>query len=140
LRAVHTIYFDRRPGIGLLLLRVAVGAALGSYALSGAVLDATALSFTVILGGIELIASPCLLLGFISPVTTLISFADFAVLVHTGRGSCCGLGMNAIAVSAVALVVGAGLAMIGPGAYSLDALLFGRREVIVNTLPGSRRE
>lgn len=123
--------------MGLLLLRAALGIALSLYALKSPAQEATGFSLGEVWLVIEVIASLCMVLGFITPVMSLIAFVDFAVLVHVSRAY---PEFNSNVAEILALMVGAGVALAGPGAYSLDALLFGRREVIVRTIPGSRQD
>lgn len=137
---VQTNYLDRSAGIGLLLLRAVFGAAIGLYALSASLLDATTFSSNAMLAAIDVIAGACLLLGFLTPIASIISFSDFAALMHFNHFELGSSPFNTVVIALSAIVAGVGLALVGPGAYSLDALLFGRREVIVETLPGSRQE
>jgi uncharacterized membrane protein YphA (DoxX/SURF4 family) len=139
LRSVHTVFPDRAAGTGLLLLRAGFAVALCLYALSSSALETTAFPFTFLVI-VQLIVSACVLLGLLTSMAIVLSFGNFAALMHFGQF---GLGCSRFNTNIVLLFVivyGLGLALIGPGAYSLDALLFGRREVIVDILPCSRRE
>lgn len=106
------------PGAGLLLLRVAVVGGTVQY------LDATAIALPPAL---PWCVAALLLAGALTPLACLV---------------CCLLAIGTLsqaewgAPSANALVTGlsaAALALLGPGAFSLDARLFGRRRL---TLPG----
>ena len=139
MRSVHTVFPDRAAGTGLLLLRAGFAVGLCLYALSSSALEATAFPFTFLVI-VQLIVSACVLLGLLTSMAIVLSFGNFAALMHFSQF---GLGcsrFNANIVLLFLIVYGLGLALIGPGAYSLDALLFGRREVIVDILPCSRRE
>jgi len=91
---------DRGPGIGLLWLRLCLAAALcapGTHAGWGAVLCG--------------LAAAMLVLGVLTPLATLMAAAT----------------MFAQQAPWPLVALPAALLMLGPGAYSVDARLFGRR-------------
>jgi hypothetical protein len=98
---------DGRPGAGLLLLRIAIGIALvvQSQAWNDATLQ-RALVFAIAAG---------LVAGFMTPLLALVA------------GATAGFGPYPFVVA-----IGASLALLGPGAYSLDARWFGRREIVID--------
>ena len=110
------------PGWGLLLLRLAIGATvLRPLATAGA-------------GPMTVLAAligTALAVGLLTPVagvtmSALALAATFGAVRHPAATPAASL-----LVAAVALA----LAMLGPGAYSLDARLFGRREVVLSHRP-----
>lgn len=79
---------------------------------------------------IVLVCAACLLVGFLTPIMATI----------TGVGAIAGItsGLQFPAYSLVALVVLAtAIALLGPGAFSIDSQLFGRREILI---PQSTRD
>jgi hypothetical protein len=63
-----------------------------------------------------------LLLGFITQVAALI-YAGVAIFALKTMGGVVGVGFALTGLMAISL------ALLGPGAYSLDARLYGRREI-----------
>ena len=105
------------PGFALLLLRgsVALAVLLEGYAhrqgLSGVVLGAL----------ISLSAALCA--GFLTPIAAALALAIQVAWASVGNG-----GMEA---HGVAILDALALALLGPGAYSVDSYRFGRRVVVL---------
>ena len=68
---------------------------------------------------LSLISAACLLVGFMTPV--------IAVVVIVGAGALALSGQFQPALEIIVLTVT--VALLGPGAFSLDARMFGRREI-----------
>ena len=98
------------PGFGLLLLRAFV-----ALTVITADLDLPRWLFVLFLAG-----GSCLLIGFLTPVAAVIvgvAAVAFAIFFNSSY-------------TVVALIIlAAALALLGPGAFSVDARLFGRREI-----------
>lgn len=102
------------PGLALMLMRLFFGAVL--------IVDASNASsaHSTILACVFIACALTILAGFITPVAAILAaLAETAVLnAHVAQ----------IALLEVApIVVAVSLALLGPGAYSIDARLFGRR-------------
>jgi hypothetical protein len=117
-----------RPGAGLLLLRVAVGGTL-------LVLGGTYLAHARQAGGSNLAAGllaaasgASLLIGFLTPWAVLAGLSAFGLVLYSPSSGTPAL-MNGKLAALLVVVVGAAVALLGPGALSVDARLFGRREI-----------
>ena len=106
------------PGLALLLLRASVATALllQGYGhrlwLSGWML------------GVVVPLCACLCVGFLTPIVAIL-----ALLFHVLAWS--SLSIDSAGMTAIALLDALALAMLGPGAYSIDAYRFGRRVVVL---------
>lgn len=103
------------PGIALLLLRVAVASTVLLHGYTQQ--DDPSLWLVAAL----LLALP-LLAGFLTPIVSALAIAVQCVSLYNMTGP-------ARAFAAILLLSAVALALLGPGAYSLDAVRFGRRVV-----------
>jgi putative oxidoreductase len=123
LQRLFSTFADGWPGLGLLLLRLLTAVALIHFGIAS-VLEAPPLTILV-LQIIGVGAGILLLAGLWTPVAgTLtaivnvwIAFSRF--LSHSGDPW----------IAIIQAVLGAVLAMVGPGAWSIDARLFGRKRI-----------
>ena len=107
------------PGIALLLLRVSVAAMLFIDP-AGRVSWPAPIWLTVV----SLVAAIALATGFLTPILALICGAlKVYALIGTAHGIA--------PLLVLALLLAFAVAMLGPGAYSLDAKMFGRRVVLL---------
>jgi uncharacterized membrane protein YphA (DoxX/SURF4 family) len=115
------------PGIGLILLRIAV--ALGAITHGFSALTAPdgppILVWTI--GLLAIAVGLALLMGFLTPIAG--AAATIGYLVMSVSRHCYACTALYLAVMSAALV------LLGPGAVSLDARLFGRREIIIPLPP-----
>lgn len=83
-----------------------------------------------IINGFVVAVGLCLFIGFLTPFCAVIAcLVELALLVITGGPNGVQLGMSALTAGAAA--------MLGPGAYSVDARIFGRKLI---TIPPGRKE
>jgi len=125
---------DGVPGSGLLFLRVVAGttvAVLGIIHVRATVADITAAA-----GALAIVSGSALVIGLLTPIAGVCAAA--IVLLSTSGLLGDSLVFNCLAavlLSADAIAI----AVIGPGAFSVDARLFGRREVLIPREPRERR-
>lgn len=117
-----------RPGLALLMLRVALAVML---------LEGVAGPF-IRLGSAWFLLAPAavaiaLALGLLTPVVSAL-----CILLEVTTWVTSAMAIEAVHVCAV--LVALSLSMLGPGAYSLDARLFGRRQVILPSSKSSNKE
>jgi hypothetical protein len=110
--------------MALLLLRAVLAFAL--IAAARGCLSSETAAAAVSLGAAALLAT-----GFLTPVAGLLAAIQFALIIMRLMPACSG----AVFDSPMSLVFGVTILLAilgsGPGAYSLDARLFGRREIII---------
>jgi len=119
------------PGFALLLLRFAVG---GTGSLQSAlVISATHhATGSTLAAALAIIMSVALIIGLLTPIATgLLCLGGLAAMIDSGI-----VGYMPLFESSTArvefIVMSAALICLGPGAFSLDARLYGRREIKVN--------
>ena len=114
------------PGIGLILLRFAIGL---SATIQGAY-DLIAPSGATVMGLAAIFVGAALLIGFLTPLAGAAaaignSTIGISLLVESGAipPKAC--------TEAELVVMSLAVVLLGPGAFSLDARLFGRREIVI---------
>jgi uncharacterized membrane protein YphA (DoxX/SURF4 family) len=131
LSTMFSSFPDEWPEAGLLLLRAAAGAGFvaqgaayfGGKQAAGAFTFAVA-AFMVVIGALLLVGSLSRWAAVVAAITSLLSVFPWF------PGPRVGLFETPITTMLAALIATA-LVCLGPGAFSVDARLFGRREVII---------
>lgn len=115
------------PGFALLLLRVSIacGVLLNIYEQPGEV------SIGLLVGSLLLAAF--LFVGVLTPIVALLALAANVAIPMS-----CHSGLQNAGYIAIAGSNALALCLLGPGSYSLDALLFGRR--VINLAPPDDRK
>ena len=107
------------PGVGLLLLRLLVGVTLIAQTVTQ--VRSTELSASEwLMASLIILGAGCLLVGFVTPVT--------AILIGLVSIT---LAFSSFAQTVDIVVQSAVIALLGPGAFSIDARMFGRREILI---------
>ena len=138
MQRVFSTFPDGLPGAGLLLLRGAAGAALlvqgTAYFMDSH--DLSLLTWAIAL--LTVASGAALLIGYLTPFASALaalfslgSVFSWFPLPHLDL-------FEARLTAGLAAVIVVALVCLGPGAYSLDAHLFGRREIIIPSSPSQK--
>jgi putative oxidoreductase len=123
LQRLFSTFADGWPGVGLLLLRLLTAVALIHFGIASVL--AAAPWTTVVLQIIGVGAGILLLVGLWTPLG-----GTLAAIVKVWIAFSCFLSHSGDPWMAIMqAVLGAALAMVGPGAWSIDARLFGRKHI-----------
>ncbi len=137
LRRLYSTFPGEWHGIGLLLLRVAIGGTLilqgSAYLpqLHGLRLEGWAVCLLAFTSG------TALLVGFLTPVASSLAVLGGMGIIFSWLP---GANWNVFArnpLSLAAIIVAVASALLGPGAFSLDARFFGLRKVIIPRSPAA---
>ena len=114
------------PGIGLLLLRVALAT---SCALQGvhaaSIHDASFITYAI--AAVEIVSGVLMLFGFCTPVAAvLIILSEAAAMSLIGSPTA-----SSLALTFYDLALAVAVLMLGPGTFSVDGRLYGRREITI---------
>jgi uncharacterized membrane protein YphA (DoxX/SURF4 family) len=126
LHRLFSTFPDGSQGFGLLLLRAAIGVA----AIFGGVAALDSLA-----GGLAVLSGVSLLIGLLTPVASSL-VALGAILLSISSLSLPVAGqLDSRPLTILVSIVAVAVTILGPGALSLDARLFGRREIIIPRAP-----
>jgi uncharacterized membrane protein YphA (DoxX/SURF4 family) len=124
------------PGAGLLLLRVVVGAALGGHGIL-CLLYSDHMTLVVLVSTTLLLLSGVgLLIGFLTPILSLLTGLECLGIACSWFPFQLMSPFESKLALAPVIAISAAIALLGPGAFSLDARLFGWKEIVIP--PASR--
>jgi putative oxidoreductase len=119
LQRLYSTFPSGRPGIGLLLLRVAAG----GFLIGERVIMMTPLPASPLweMNSVLLCVGACICVGVWTPIVGgIATAAEVAMMLsHPVHAQ----------THCLIAVLGLSLALLGPGAWSIDALLFGRKRI-----------
>ena len=127
MRRLFSTFAHGAPGAGLLLMRIAAGGALVAHGVAG--LAAGSAAPSVALDILSAVMGVLLLLGLWTPIVAALATIDAALLAFSDPAN------QRFYVLLGALA--AALALLGPGAFSVDARLFGWRRVEIRNGNGN---
>jgi putative oxidoreductase len=116
---LFSTFADGWPGAGLLIQRLVVGTML--LYIDFACLDAKSLCVFAVTKSIAALAGVLLMAGLWTPIVGILVAGVETWIVLSANSS--------TVIPLVLAVLGLTLAMIGPGTWSVDALLYGRRRI-----------
>ena len=126
-----------RTGIGLLLLRVALGVIV---LYQGGIDLLTGGPVTLGTWSVELVFGVCAILliaGLYAPCAAAV-LSVLVIIAHYALSPArCGLSASTVSTALVAAIAAA-IVLLGPGALSVDARMFGLREIIIPTAHSKR--
>ena len=137
---MFSMFPDGTPGAGLLLLRAAGGALLiiqsAAYLSDRREVGLLILVVTAVIS----IVGFLLLIGFLTRFVALVAAIVGVSCVFSWLPASSVGPLGIPVTAALAVVIAIAVICLGPGAFSLDARLFGRREVIIPPTSSSRTD
>jgi uncharacterized membrane protein YphA (DoxX/SURF4 family) len=140
LQRLFATFPDGSPGIGLLLLRVGAAGVLIAHG-AACLADRSAPTWgTWAVGVATVLTGALLLIGLMTPLAGALAALDAAGILLSWLPSPTPSTLGAGVASVLLVVVAAAIALLGPGAISIDAALFGRREITIPQPRDATRE
>jgi len=114
----------------LLLLRIVVGTAVSTLGVVYLIRTIEPTALALIAGVLAVVAGAALVAGFLTPASGAAAGLTTLFIVATWPPPSAPVLIDRLA-AAILIVNATALTLLGPGAMSVDARLFGRREIIV---------
>jgi len=145
LRKSYSTFPDGRSGVGLLFLRIVAAVATAAY---GGILlfrldsikhDQISYVSCLILSLVLISGSVFLILGLMMPIVSLLIVLCMVIEVYFRFARISPLEVSSFGLIGLLLLLSILIALVflGPGAFSIDARLFGRRRIFI---PASKKE
>jgi putative oxidoreductase len=131
---------DGWPGIGLLLLRAGAALVLLAQGMACFAGGSVPRWGTLAVGAVAVLSGSLLLIGLMTPVAGALAALDIAGIALGWLPSPLPHGLGPGLAGAFPVIVAMAIALLGPGAISVDAALFGRREIKIPPLRGPARD
>jgi len=126
---------DGWPGTGLVLLRVACGALLTVHGATYVLNNSSQRSAAWVLALVGVASGVLLLIGWLTRLAALVASVACASSVFAWLPAPSSDSFAARLPSILVAVIAAAVICLGPGAFSVDALLYGRHEVVIPKNP-----
>jgi hypothetical protein len=135
LQRLFSTFPDSGPGVALFLLRAIVGLTAivqgVLYLSKGGKSSAGGLLFGMLLA----ISGVCLMIGFLTPIASILAGVGCVASDISWLPAPATTLFDGPLVSLEMIVMAVSIALLGPGAFALDARLFGRREIVIPPTP-----
>jgi uncharacterized membrane protein YphA (DoxX/SURF4 family) len=129
LQRLFSAFPSGAPGVGLLVLRAAAGSTLAIQGIipvfSGSILSVSALAISILLT----LTGVFVLIGFLTPLASPLAALECAAAVVWTTLPWGLLSSHFVIFRLIAMFIA--VALIGPGAYSVDAQIFGWKEIVI---------
>jgi uncharacterized membrane protein YphA (DoxX/SURF4 family) len=135
LRRLFSTFPDSWPGAALLLLRIIVGLSAivqGSFYLSTGAKSGVGV---ILFGVLMAFSGVCLVIGFLTPIVSILAGVGCLAGEISWLPTPVTTLFDSPLVSLEMIVMAVSIALLGPGAFALDARLFGRREIVIPPAP-----
>jgi uncharacterized membrane protein YphA (DoxX/SURF4 family) len=128
---MFSMFPDGTPGAGLLLLRAASGALLVIQA-AAYLGDKREIGLPIlVLVSLISVVGLLLLVGFLTRLVAMVAAVVGISCVFSWQPESSAGPLGIPMTAALAVVIAIAVSCLGPGAFSIDARLFGRREIII---------
>ena len=135
LQRLFSTFPGGRPGIGLLILRAAVGTIATVQGILYLLESADRTAFVVVIGLVLGASGVSLVIGLLTPVaSSLVGLCTLGIALSWFRASAMALISPRLMAFGV-IITAVAIALLGPGAFSVDGYLFGRREIVIPPSP-----
>ena len=123
------------PGVGLLLLRVVVAATLVGHGILCLQSSDRVTLVVSVSTALLLLSGGCLLIGFLTPILSLLAGLECLGIACSWFPFQLLSPFESKLALAPLIAMSAAIALLGPGAFSLDARLFGWKEIVIPPAP-----
>jgi len=130
LTRLFSSYPDGMLGVGLLLFRVVIGTVTILFAARWITGSLERTAYVWVIGGVAAVCGVMLVVGFMTLIAGVLASISILAITFATEAFL----SPAISVALLNLVTAAlnlGLALTGPGAFSIEGHLYGRREIVV---------
>jgi len=131
LQRLFSMFPGGRPGLGLLLLRTVVGFTAAAAGIFSFAIVSVARLESLLLGGVLLVSGAALAVGLLTPTAAVLVAACFAGMAASWLPAPAWSLQDTRTIASVMIVCAIAIGLLGPGAFSLDGRLFGRREIVI---------